>query len=122
MTSGFRAGVKRFVLWDYPRASWQYDVMVAIILAFIFLTPREWFRDQARIPTTSSIAVLPDENGSNMYFVDPEILKDVPEAERTGRLTEILTARAGKRLVVRRIQPVVDEVENELKCYVAFAR
>ena len=38
--------LKRFILWDYPRASWQYDVMVGIILAFIFLTPREWFRDQ----------------------------------------------------------------------------
>ena len=32
--------LKRFILWDFPRASWQYDVIVAVILAFIFLTPR----------------------------------------------------------------------------------
>ena len=51
--------LKRFILWDFPRASWQYDVMVGIILGFIFLTPRDWFRDQARIPNASSIAMLP---------------------------------------------------------------
>jgi hypothetical protein len=27
----------RFLFWDYPRASWQYDVMVALILAFFFI-------------------------------------------------------------------------------------
>ena len=25
--------LKRFILWDFPRGSWQYDVMVGIILA-----------------------------------------------------------------------------------------
>ena len=40
--------MKRFLLWDFPRGVWQYDVMVALILAFIFLTPREIFRDYPR--------------------------------------------------------------------------
>ncbi len=31
--------LKRFILWDYPRATWQYDVMVGIILVFVMLTP-----------------------------------------------------------------------------------
>lgn len=56
--------LKRFVLWDYARASWQYDVMVGIILAFIFLVPREWFRDRPRIPQASIITMLPAEKGS----------------------------------------------------------
>src|SRR5438309_1891400 len=46
--------LKRFILWDFPRASWQYDLIVALILAFIFLTPRDLFRDQPRIPHASS--------------------------------------------------------------------
>ena len=33
--------LKRFILWDFPRATWQYDVMVGIILAFIFLIDRK---------------------------------------------------------------------------------
>ena len=37
-----------FLWWVYPRGSIEYDVMVGIILAFIFLTPRGFFRDQPR--------------------------------------------------------------------------
>ena len=60
---------KRFILWDYPRASWQYDVMVGIIVAFIFLTPRAWFRDQPRIPKASNIFLLRKENGQSKFWV-----------------------------------------------------
>ena len=31
------------VLWNYRRTSWQYDVICVLILAFIFLTPPNWF-------------------------------------------------------------------------------
>jgi len=118
--NSFTSGLKRFVLWDYPRASWQYDVMVAIILAFIFLMPREWFRDQPRIPRASNIAMLPGENGSNMYLIDPELLSGVPESQHLSKLAEILKTRTGKKQSVLRVQPIYDDSENELKGYMAF--
>jgi hypothetical protein len=31
--------------WTYERATWQYDVMVIAILAFVWLTPPEWIGD-----------------------------------------------------------------------------
>jgi hypothetical protein len=31
--------------WTYERATWQYDVMVFVILAFVWLTPPEWLKD-----------------------------------------------------------------------------
>ena len=37
-----------FLWWTYPRGSLEYDVMVGVILAFIFLTPRSYFGDQPR--------------------------------------------------------------------------
>jgi len=120
VTNSFTSGLKRFVLWDYPRASWQYDVMVAIILAFIFLMPREWFRDQPRIPRASNIAMLPGENGSNMYLIDPELLSGVPESQQLSKLAEILKTRTGKKQSVLRVQPIYDDSENELKGYMAF--
>ena len=64
--------LKRFILWDFKRGSWQYDVMVGIILLFIFLTPRQWFGDGPRIPQTRGIAMLPAENGGWAFFVDPK--------------------------------------------------
>lgn len=114
--------LKRFVLWDFPRASWQYDVMVGIILAFIFLTPRDWFRDQPRIPQASSIAMLPSEHGSSVYWIDPQLLFDTNEEQREAKVTEILRKRTGNRkLEISQVQPVWDS-ENEIQGYMAFAR
>jgi hypothetical protein len=31
--------------WTYDRATWQYDVMVIAILAFVWLTPPDWLGD-----------------------------------------------------------------------------
>jgi hypothetical protein len=36
----------RSIFWAYERGSWQYDVIVLVILAFIFLSPRTWFNDR----------------------------------------------------------------------------
>lgn len=114
--------LKRFIFWDYPRASWQYDVMVGLILAFIFLTPRDWFRDQPRIPKASNIALLPAEKGESVFFVNTELLAGVAENQRVPRLTQILrTQAADRRLQVTRIEPVLDS-EGGLQGYMAFAR
>lgn len=114
--------LKRFILWDFPRASWQYDVMVGIILAFIFLTPRDWFRDQPRIPNASSIAMLPSENGSLVFFVDRELLDGIPENQQVERLTQVLRTRTSNhRLAVTRVEPILNS-EGELQGYLASAR
>ena len=114
--------LKRFILWDYPRGSRPYDVMVGIILAFILLTPRDWFGDQPRIPRATSIAMLPSENGSTPFFVDPAVLKGIPENQRVARLAAELQRRTGnRRLTVTRVEPILDS-EGELQGYMAFAR
>ncbi|MBZ5625161.1 MAG: hypothetical protein LAQ69_41645 [Acidobacteriia bacterium] len=114
--------LKRFILWDYPRGSRPYDVIVGVILAFIFLTPRDFFRDQPRIPKASQITMLPSENGSSPFFVDAELLKNTPEGQRTARLTELLQKRtSNRRLRVMRVEPILDS-EGELQGYMAFAR
>src|ERR1700756_609584 len=38
--------LSRTIFWSYERGSWQYDIICVVILAFIFLTPRSWFRDR----------------------------------------------------------------------------
>src|SRR5438067_11949536 len=34
---------RKIVFWNYPRTSWQWDVLCVLILVFIFLTPKSWF-------------------------------------------------------------------------------
>jgi hypothetical protein len=36
--------LKKLLFWSYGRTTWQYDVLCALILAFIFLTPQGWFQ------------------------------------------------------------------------------
>jgi len=33
------------LFWTYERATWQYDLMVIAILAFVWLTPPSWIGD-----------------------------------------------------------------------------
>ena len=114
--------LKRFILWDFARASWQYDVIVAVIVAFIFLTPRQWFNDQPRIPHASAITMLPPENGSTPFFVDSQLLAGIAEGQRVGKLSEILQTRmSNKRLHVIRVEPILNS-EGELQGYLALAR
>ncbi len=110
--------LKRFILWDFARASWQYDVMVAIILAFIFLTPRDWFRDQPRIPTASSIIPLPADG----FFVPVEVLAKIPDNQQVVSLTRQIRTLPGRtHFTVTRIEPILNS-EGELQGYMAFAR
>jgi hypothetical protein len=109
--------LKRFILWDYKRGSWQYDVMVGIILAFIFLTPRTWFRDWPRTPQAKTIATVPGG-----FFVPPDQLEGLSESERVAKLTDRVRAEASNpRLSVTRVEPILDS-EGELLGYVVFAR
>jgi hypothetical protein len=114
-------GLKRFILWDYPRASWQYDVMVGVILAFMFLTPRSWFRDQPRTPQASLVALLGAGHGNNVFWIEPELLAGVPEEQRLAKLSGILKSRTGKTHAISRLEPILDS-EGEVKGYMAFAK
>jgi hypothetical protein len=120
MVSPVLNGLKRFILWDYSRATWQYDVMVGLIVAFLFLTPRAWFRDQPRIPGASRIAFLQGAHGTNVYWIDAELLASVSAPERLGKAHEMLRARGETQDVVR-LEPALDS-ESETKGYIAFVR
>ena len=114
--------LKRFIFWDYRRASWQYDVMVGIILIFIMLTPRGWFRDQPRTPLVSSIAVLPGEHGSSVYWVEPELLADLSKDQQAQKLAELLRkVTHRKQVTVTRVEPIADS-DGETKGYMVFAK
>ncbi len=113
--------IRRVILWDYPRATWQYDVMVALILAFIFLTPRQWFRDQPRIPRASRITRLPGAHGTDVFWIESRLLAGTPEAQMTQKTGKMLKLQDPSIGSVVRLEPVVDS-ENELKGYLAFTR
>ena len=104
--------VGRFIFWDYRRASWQYDVMVTLILAFIFLTPREVFRDQ---PKAASVVML-----RGGFWIEPQLLMGVPETELLPKATTLVNARYKTRTKIGSVEPIYDDNEQEIKGYLAF--
>ncbi len=111
------SGLVRFVLWDYPRAGWQYDVMVGLILAFIFLTPREFFRDQ---PRSNNVMALAVERGMSQYWVEPTALDGISENQRWSRAVELIKQRFGRKNLVR-LEPIFNE-EQEIRGYIAYTK
>ncbi len=95
--------------------------MVGVILAFIFLTPRSWFRDQPRTPQASQVALLGAGHGSNVFWIEPELLAGVPEDQRLAKLPGILKSQTGKTYAIARLEPILDS-EGEVKGYMAFAK
>src|SRR5262245_49841161 len=102
----------RFIFWDYHRASWQYDVMVALILAFIFITPREIFRDQ---PKAASVVML-----RGGFWIEPQLLMGVPETELVPKATTLVNTRYKTRTRIGSVEPIYDDNEQEIKGYLAF--
>ncbi len=47
--------LKRIILWDHERGTWQYDVFCLLIIAFIFLSPKTLFN--AERPATRADAI-----------------------------------------------------------------
>lgn len=111
--------LRKIIFWDFPRASWQYDVIVVAILAFIFLTPREFFRDQ---PKAQSIVLLPNETpGVEVFYLEPKLLDETAEADRFAVASKMLEKRDGKRMDLYRLTPIYD-AEQQIKGFMAYAR
>ena len=118
MEIGQTSAIRRFILWEYPRASWQYDVIVALILGFIFLTPRSVFQDEKQ---AASIAQVPSEQGERAFFLEPKLLQSIPDSERNARAKDLLRSRYGKSETVLQVEPIFDP-EHQLKGYMVFTR
>jgi len=57
--------------------TWQYDVAVALILIFVFFTPRVWFHDQPRVgvPANSErVQRISPPGAAETYEVDTRVL------------------------------------------------
>lgn len=108
------SALKRFILWDYARASWQYDIIVAVILAFIFLTPHDVFRDQ---PKPASVAMV-----RGGYWIEAQQMAGIPEPAMPARATALVDARFKTHVDIVTVEPIFDDAEKELKGYLAFPK
>src|SRR5271167_1180643 len=72
MTGVWRT-IRDYLFWSYERGTIQYDVMVTLILLFVFLSPRLInFKDKPveHNPHRTGVVVVPDEQGGLIYQIE----------------------------------------------------
>src|SRR5258707_5079709 len=69
--------IRGYILWSYERGSLHYDVMVTLILLFVFLSPY-WinFKDKPidRVPHQTGVVIEPDGRGGFIYQIEASAL------------------------------------------------
>jgi hypothetical protein len=110
--------MRQLIFWDFPRMSWKYDVVVALILAFIFLTPRELFKDQ---PRAVGVVQIPSPPKEAVFWIDPVELRNTPVELRGQRAVELVQRRTGKKMQLIRLETVADP-GDEVKGFMAFLK
>lgn len=91
--------VRGFILWSYERGSIQYDIMVTLILLFVFLSPRLInFNDRPieRNPGATGVLVYPDGNGGLLYQVDAKAVQGGDDAAVRAQLLRVIEPISGE--------------------------
>lgn len=75
---------KKFILWSYSRETSVYVIFCLLIVAFIFLTPKEWFnRDESFATQTSRLIVKQSDFSPEKQLLQKRVreLSGNPNAE-----------------------------------------
>ncbi len=102
--------IKGYLFWTYERGSFHYDVMVTVILLFIFLAPRFIdFKDQPaeHVKHQNSIVVTPDGSRGFVYQVDAAAVDAQDESMVRQNFARLLRPVTGPA-IVERVEPVRD--------------
>jgi hypothetical protein len=113
--------IRGYILWTHDRGSVHYDVMVTLILAFLFVTPYFInFKDKPvdRTPHQTEIVVLPDGGRGFIYQVQAAAVHGGDDAAIRGSLERIIEPIAGE-IEISRYEAVRDR-KGKLIAYRAW--
>ena len=99
----FGQTIKSYLLWTHPRGGFHYDVMVTVILAFIFLTPRTVFKDSPNYrpkPRDGEIVVHSDGNNAFLFELNSSAVSE-QHSDTAAALEKALEPIAGPVVITR---------------------
>ncbi len=94
--------IRGYIWWTHPRGNMHYDVMVTLILAFIFLTPRWIFNDKPteRVPHQSGVMVSPD-GGDLIYQIEASAVSSSDDATVRQQLLQVIEPISGETAITK---------------------
>lgn len=109
MNSAWRT-IRGYILWSYERGSLHYDVMVTLILLFVFLSPY-WinFKDKPieRVPHQTGVVIQPDGKGGFIYQIQASALTAKSETDLKEQMLAIIEPITGAA-AISKYEPVKD--------------
>lgn len=102
--------IRGFIFWSYERGTVQYDIMVTLILLFVFLGPRLInFHDRPveRNPLPTGVVVYPDGRGGLLYQLDAKAVDTGSEVPVRDQLLRVIEPISGE-VSISRYEPVTD--------------
>lgn len=117
----------RSVFWSYDRGSWQYDVICAVILAFIFITPSSWFHDRPTLGLTNlrhtqGVIELGSAPDGMHYIVDARLISSLAPMKSDDAIRQILQGRLHRPVKVKSIAILHDRNNVVLGYTVVLSR
>src|SRR5262245_53074820 len=103
--------MKRHLLWTFDRGSFQWDILCLLILAFLFLIPRDAFLDvpeYMKISSTETFKKTVDKNGNAIFTIRLEEPCVFDTDNTRAKTVELLEHHLGKPVSHTRIQPLRD--------------
>jgi len=101
--------IRGYILWSYERGSLHYDIMVTLILLFVFLSPHVInFKDKPveRIPS-SGMLITPDKTGGFIYQIPAAAVNVAAGADISAQLERIIEPISGA-VSITKYEPVKD--------------
>jgi hypothetical protein len=102
--------IRGYILWSYERGSLHYDVMVTLILLFVFLSPY-WinFKDKPieRISHQTGVVIQPDGRGGFVYQIEASELTAKNDAGLREQMLGIIEPITGAAAILK-YEPVKD--------------
>jgi hypothetical protein len=106
--------IRGYILWQYERGTLHYDIMVTLILVFIFLSPRVInFNDKpiSRNPHPTEVVVTAQTDGRLFFQVAANAVKAGDDSSVRQQLLHIIEPISGAVSIVS-YEPVSDHKGN----------
>ena len=91
--------IRGYVLWSHERGSLHYDIMVTLILLFVFLSPMVInFNDKPiqRSPQATGVTVTPDGAGGLVYQIAAGAVSGTKDTDVRDSLRRVIEPIAGE--------------------------
>jgi hypothetical protein len=120
--TGIWRTIRGYILWSYERGTIQYDVMVTLILLFVFISPHYLgYNDKpiARNLHPTGVVVVPDGAGF-VFQVEGTAVKGTDDATVRTQLLRIIEPISGEVIITK--YEVVRDGKGNVLSYKVWAQ